>query len=152
MKINYNLTFIQLRIFSALILSFLSFSCNENKLNVLVYQYELEKIIVNDLSLNDQIIVIPGEGCGGCISDATSFVIENIAFLDRTIVIFTGVGDKKILRSRLSKIINYPNLYFDDDNYLMSDNLKSIYPYVINLENGKIKIIEEFDKNKIRKT
>jgi hypothetical protein len=45
----------------------------------------------------DHVILIPGEGCGGCISSATHFVRGNLNELERTMVVFTGIKDMKLV-------------------------------------------------------
>ncbi|MFZ2906531.1 MAG: hypothetical protein WAZ98_10045 [Cyclobacteriaceae bacterium] len=90
------------------------------------------------------IIVIPREGCGGCIQNATFFVKNRFDSIEST-VIFTGVGDRKLLHLQLGdKVLANNKCFVDTGNILMESQLTSIYPIIIFLENNKIRSIETY--------
>ncbi len=139
-----NINFITLIILISLL--FLLYSCNYNYPK---YEHEVLNIIHHkqDLTEKDFLIVIPGEGCGGCISSATTFLIENQSNFDNSIIIFTGVLDKKLLRNQVGKkFLDKDNVIIDVNNLLMSLELKSVYPYYFKIVNSKLINKSNFSK------
>lgn len=111
-----------------------------------IVRLEKKLVLINeDILTAGSIIVIPREGCGGCIQNATSFVIKKIDSIG-SIVIFTGVNDKKLLRAQLGEkfISNTGKYFFDTGNLLMESHLTSIYPVIILIKDSKIQSIETF--------
>jgi hypothetical protein len=112
-------------------------------------KYEVLKIKLIEINPNilnaKSIIVIPREGCGDCIQNATHYVKSKIDSIE-SVVIFTGVGDKKLLKIQLGENIwSYKNKFFiDTGNILMASELTSIYPVLISLEKNEIKNVEVF--------
>ncbi len=51
---------------------------------------KLQKFISSETKI---CLVIPREGCGGCISDATSYMIQNSQHYKGLQIVFTGVND-----------------------------------------------------------
>ena len=87
------------------------------------------------------IIVIPYEGCSGCISNTTAFVKEHIDTL-RSNIIFTGIEDFKILKLKIGpKVLKSDKVYFDLDNKLMQKEFASIYPQIVTVDEAR-KIIQ----------
>ncbi len=89
------------------------------------------------LQSSNDIIIIPGEGCGGCISNATSYIMEHIDSLDVNVVL-TGVGDMKLLRLELGDLLQRSNVFVDSKNLLMNPLIASVYPRIVKLKNGSI--------------
>lgn len=112
------------------------FSCGNDFI-----EYQDRVSSITDVEKNiENLIVIPGEGCGGCISNATFIVIENIDKLIGTQIIFTGVEDKKLLRNQLgTSFLNRENVIIDIQNLLMEKEVLSFYPYILINENNRIK-------------
>lgn len=86
------------------------------------------------------IIIIPNQGCAGCINYLEEFYSEYSNQTDLKFV-FTNVLSLKVLRHKLS--INQMNTYIDLKNealkYYPSD--KKLYPCILELKNGRIKNI-----------
>lgn len=129
-----------------LTLSFLSFSCAEKYEE---HSLRVFKVIKNNEPAS-QIIVIPGEGCGGCISSATYFVTQNYERLkENTFIIFTGVQDTKLLKNQLGNdFLLQKNVYVDENNLFMNKEVLSSYPYIIYMspKNYKIESIINFSE------
>ena len=107
--------------------------------NITSFQKEINNL--------DFIMVIPGEGCGGCISSATSYVLLNSEKFDNSLIIFTGVLDKKLLRNQVgSEFLNKENVLIDKNNYLMKQNLKSPYPYFFQINDSELINKTDFDE------
>lgn len=83
----------------------------------------------------EYIIVIPNQGCGGCITSAEQFYdlyksAHNLKF------IFTNIISIKLLNNRLN--INKSNTYIDSQNKILKllPSDAKIYPSIITIENG----------------
>lgn len=98
------------------------------------------------------VIIVPNEGCGGCISDATSFFKENLKKnSSNTIVIFTGIYDLKQLNLTVGKsFLKEKNVFIDTENIFMNSNIASIYPQILETDNGCVKKASLFDKEKFK--
>lgn len=98
------------------------------------------------------VVVIPNEGCGGCISDATLFFKENnMLYKNNTIIIFTGVYDIKQLRISIgSSFLNKKNVFMDKDNIFMNTNVSSIYPQVLKLNQDCVNSVSIFDRENFK--
>lgn len=88
----------------------------------------------------DFIVIIPNQGCAGCISYMEDFYIHNnenpsIAF------VFTNITSLKILKMKIK--INDSSTYLDIDNRIMDyyPENKKLYPCIIELNDGKIKSV-----------
>jgi hypothetical protein len=102
--------------------------------------YLIENALLNYI-MNDSIeqaFVIPNEGCGGCISNATNYVYNNIDTLSNSIIIFTKVRDKKLLKNQLGDtFLSRKNVFIDKKNFASID-LNTIYPKIYTLKNRKV--------------
>lgn len=115
-----------------LVLIFGIVSCHNSEYKKIASQLESvdSKILNNDYN----IVLIPGEGCGGCISNATKFVVENIDVLEIQVV-FTKIGDLKLLKNTLPpNFVEHERVYFDIDNLLDFPKL-TIYPLEMQIKN-----------------
>lgn len=93
-----------------------------------------------EISDYNKIIVIPGSGCTGCISNAEKFFLENHVNTDIKFI-FTHYYSLKNMILRLGGVDNVlrPNVFIDDnDLFYIQDYREHIYPYVIIIENNKI--------------
>ncbi|WP_339693905.1 hypothetical protein [uncultured Roseivirga sp.] len=87
----------------------------------------------------NDIIVIPGEGCGGCISSATYFVTENYESLRDVAIVFTGVQDTKLLKNQIGdEFLNKENVFIDSNNFLMKREVRSSYPYTLKMSSSRV--------------
>jgi hypothetical protein len=100
----------------------------------------LDKGIIN----RKAIVVIPNQGCPGCISTAENFVIENAKKQTDILFIFTRISSMKLLRSKLgTEILQLENVIFDNKNMIeFLDDTKEIYPMIIFIHHGRIKKIK----------
>lgn len=90
-----------------------------------------------DLSKLNYIVIIPNEGCGGCITYAEEFYKRN-QDRDDILFVFTNIISRKILKQKVS--INLKNTYLDLDNaYLRAyPTDQSIYPCILALKSGNV--------------
>ena len=81
------------------------------------------------------IVIIPGAGCGGCISEAEHFFQE---YKDEGILfIFTKVYSIKELRLRLGSHLNRKNVLIDKEQLYISDKEEvNIYPIIIDVRDA----------------
>lgn len=120
-------------------------SCNKTEDKLILLNKQIRKINPSLLTF-DRIIIIPGEGCGGCISSATSYIIsEEIPQDLRIHTVFTNVGDYKLFRNQIGYQLNPEDYSLDSSNYLRLDKISSIYPQLIIIEKGKIIGAIDFD-------
>ncbi len=114
------------------------------------YQSRLMELGGNKLANNySAVVLIPQEGCGGCISNATQFITEHIDSLNRVAIIFTGVRDKKLLKLRIdSRFFTRDNVYFDDNNLFMHLDVASTYPQLLHIKDGQVALVETFSPDK----
>jgi hypothetical protein len=102
-----------------------------------------------DESIDDYsvIITIPNQGCSGCISSATYFVIEKVDSLSEanTAVVFTGVKDQKELRLMLGKSVLQKNNVFIDYKNQVQQTYPSIYPQRFVIDSLRIVTISNLD-------
>lgn len=90
---------------------------------------QLEKI--------DFVIIIPNEGCGGCITYAEEFYSLN-KDKNNMIFIFTNIISMKDLKYKI--IVNTNTTFLDTENRYLSayPKDKQIYPCILKIKNGKI--------------
>lgn len=96
----------------------------------------------------DNVLLIPNEGCGGCISTATSYAVRNEEKLmaKGTIVVFTGVQDYKLFKNQVGEdFLTSKLVVIDSTNRFMQEPVVSIYPQLFRLSSGKITEVLEFD-------
>ena len=128
-----------------LLVGVIIFSCTskENKI-------EHNLLLVNNKLMNyEYVLIIPNEGCGACISDATSFVIENFEKLTpKTAIVFTDIKDFKAFKLILnSKILDSEHVFIDSSNILKSIETASVYPQLVIIDNKKVEMLKVFNKN-----
>lgn len=90
------------------------------------------------------ILIIPNEGCNGCIRDATDYVINSITERDSTFVIFTNIYDTKRLKLMLGDKIQKPYILLDTKNQFFKKRISSIYPQVWSIEKGSVTRVSNF--------
>ncbi len=95
---------------------------------------ELEKVPNFSISKYNYVVIIPGAGCSGCISEAESFFLENSN--DSIYFVFTNIYSLKYLKLRTKNKINNSNVFIDKENKLLNSNIQeNIYPIIFNLKN-----------------
>ena len=116
-----------------------STACKQNS------HYSIKTFAKLDKEINNRkaIVVIPNQGCPGCISTAESFVTENAKKQIDVVFIFTRISSMKLLRSKLgTEVQQLKNIIFDSNNTIeYLDDTKEIYPMIIFVDHGKIKKI-----------
>lgn len=95
----------------------------------------------------ERALIIPGGGCPGCIASGLNFVVDNKELFsnrqNKNVVIFTGIGSRKILRRRLGNAkIESLNAIVDSSNVYRVDFEAGEYPMVVYLKAGEIKKVE----------
>lgn len=90
------------------------------------------------------VVVIPNQGCTGCISEAESYVMANHQKAPNISYVFTRIQSHKLLKRKLGdSILNRTNVILDEKNYITyPDEEKEIYPMIIYLKKGSIKKVE----------
>ncbi|WP_026712492.1 hypothetical protein [Flavobacterium daejeonense] len=94
------------------------------------------------LSLNkcyEKIVIIPGTGCSGCISESEIFLINN--YMNKQILfILTNTKSIKSLNNKIGKNVKkLSNIYIDYDN-VFSHYENPIYPVVVTNDCDKKKV------------
>ena len=91
------------------------------------------------------IVIIPNQGCAGCISESEGFLKMYYSELDSVKFILTKIVSKKILKQKIGDSIFYsPNVFIDSLNKFTPPFFyeKFIYPSIIHLNQGLITHIE----------
>lgn len=108
------------------------------------FNEELIERIENDIDLSNYslVVVTPGAGCPGCISQAEYFVAES-KDRDDYLFIFTNIQSHKLLRLKMKEqgmdIDHYVNVIIDADNRFFIPGFKeSQYPHRMKVEDGHI--------------
>lgn len=128
------------------ILIFSVWSCSEQS-----KQKELLQILNNSFGLSSEkykgVILIPNEGCGGCISDASYYINENANLFDDYAIIYYAIDDLKLFRLTFTHInLNKNNFFIDSLNTLDRPTIRDIYPKVYFFSGNKIKNKGVFSK------
>ncbi|NSL89244.1 hypothetical protein ECE50_020550 [Chitinophaga sp. Mgbs1] len=79
------------------------------------------------------VIVIPGTGCGGCITGVEKEVV-NLCRKGDVKVIFTGIRSLKILKSRIGdSVLHHKNVYVDQEDkfYKVTTDKQDLWPYPV---------------------
>ncbi|MCF6404663.1 hypothetical protein L3C95_17330 [Chitinophaga filiformis] len=85
-------------------------------------------------------VIIPNQGCEGCISTAEAFVKNNIGRTDNIRYIFTRIQSAKLLKIKLgSNVISSNKVLLDTANMIeYPDKGKEIYPMIISVKDHQI--------------
>jgi hypothetical protein len=118
--------------------------CQEkNENNYSKIEQKLRKFIAQDTEV---CLVIPREGCGGGISDATTFMIQNADKYKDIHIIFTGINDLKELKIKIGiTFLNRKYVSIDSSNTLMESSIASIYPQLYFLKSNFIENVVRFE-------
>ncbi len=114
-----------------------------------------EKFKSNSFNKKTLIVIIPNSGCSGCINNIENTLLKkNFYNKANVLVIFTNIGDYKLLKNRYNntKILELKNVFIDKNNELRNNGFVSFYPEVIILKNNKIKerqFLEPNNKNSV---
>lgn len=113
---------------------------------------EIARINSIDLNSINDVILIPNEGCGGCISEATTFFIDNFdKYENELLLIFTNVKDVKQLKIIVGKeFLERKNVIIDSNNSFIHSKVSSIYPQILKIEKANVIKSEVFEVNKFK--
>ena len=119
------------------LLAFYSTGCKQDYFSAMADKIAQET--GHELDKYDNVVIIPGSGCSGCITDAETFFNNNV-HNERMKFILTFVSSRKEMAIRLGKEnIGRENVFIDNENvfYLLNYHDK-IYPVIALVEQGKI--------------
>lgn len=127
------------RILLFVILGLIACSCTNNS----SYERLLSSLLEKNIDLQDYsvVVIIPGAGCTGCISQAEDFFRQQMSREDH-LFIFTNITSLKTLKLKMENIDieNLDNTIIDKENlYDIQENQECIYPHIAIVENGRIK-------------
>jgi hypothetical protein len=85
-------------------------------------------------------VIIPNQGCEGCISTAEDFVKRHYAASQDVKYIFTRAQSLKLLRIKLgSEVMSSSKVLVDSGNVIRyPEKGKDIYPMIVTMKDGKI--------------
>jgi len=128
-RLNYNLLFL----FLTLLLSACSHQ-NDDKLS-----QAIDALDANELTRGSYVI-IPNQGCEGCISTAEAFVKNNIGKSDNIRYIFTRIQSAKLLKIKLGNDVMSSNKVLLDtaDMIEYPDKEKEIYPMIVTVKDHRV--------------
>jgi hypothetical protein len=120
------------------------FSCSNNKGSNETNDPLLKVIAQLDSSYkktgNIVYLILPNEGCAGCISEAEDFTKKHYSFSAKLRFIFTKVKSVKTLKNKLGKeVMNNENVMIDRNNLIpYPDVTNSIYPMIVYVKDGSV--------------
>jgi len=123
-------------------------SCNNSSYDSFLKE-TTQSSFKDELQRLKAIVVLPGQGCGGCITEVENFLINNSQEYDNVIYILTNIFSKKILYQKLGdSICNSSKVYIDSDNKFINTRFKEAqYPAMLYIEKGQIINIEYQNPN-----
>lgn len=85
-------------------------------------------------------VIIPNQGCEGCISTAEAFVKNNIDVSDSTRYVFTRIQSVKLLKIKLgNNVMSSSRVLLDTADIIeYPDKEKEIYPMIITVKDHQI--------------
>ncbi|MBV7532901.1 hypothetical protein [Chitinophaga sp. sic0106] len=89
---------------------------------------------------NGMYVVIPNQGCDGCITTAETFVKKNVRSSPQIKYIFTKIQSAKMLRIKLGgEVFHDEHILLDTANTIIyPEPEKDIYPMILYIEKGEI--------------
>jgi hypothetical protein len=128
--------------FIILMLGLLCFCCTNNN-----YYNDISNTVnaylEDSLKHYEKIIIIPGSGCNGCISNAEKFFLQNVKNEKIKFILTYNFSRKNLLLKLKKENISRSNVLIDDNNiFYLRRYEERIYPVTIKIINGKITEIE----------
>lgn len=111
-----------------------------------------EKAIVSRVERNlgdclapyDEIVIIPGAGCTGCISNAERYFLKNVSNNKKLFVFTYNISQKSLFMRLGRENLIRENVIIDiDDRFYVSHHHDNIYPYIIIIDDGRIIAVKE---------
>ena len=124
-----------MRLISCIIIVFF-FSCSNPKEEYINRVCcKLSELNTPIMGVYSYVIIIPGSGCSGCITDAENFYIRN-KDSKKIFFIFTDVLSVKSIKLKVGKnVMEKTNVYFDmNDDFLSNDYKENVYPLIFNIK------------------
>ncbi|NSL85212.1 hypothetical protein ECE50_000090 [Chitinophaga sp. Mgbs1] len=89
---------------------------------------------------NGSYVIIPNQGCEGCISTAESFVKNHISSAADIRYVFTRIQSVKLLKIKLgATVMASDKVLLDTANTIpYPDKQKEIYPMIVRVKNHKV--------------
>jgi len=112
-------------------------SCHQGKYSEVLSSL---KALDPEMKSNQFYIIIPNQGCDGCISNMEDFVYKNYKTYKNVKFIFTKITSKKILKVKLGEeILRHENVILDlKDDIFFPEKEKEIYPMIVCVKNKRI--------------
>ncbi|PSL32217.1 hypothetical protein [Chitinophaga ginsengisoli] len=127
-RLNYNLLF--------LCITLLITSCTDKyaTLNNTIGVLDKDKLSTGSY------VIIPNQGCEGCISTAEAFVKNNISKSGNIRYIFTRIQSAKLLKIKLGTDVMASNKVLLDtaDRIEYPDKEKEIYPMIVTMKDHRV--------------
>jgi len=125
-RLSYSLLFLWMLIFNA---------CTEDHASLYKSIHSLD----TDMLSTGTYVIIPNQGCEGCISQAEAFVKKNIT-KNNIRYVFTRIQSTKLLRIKLGNdIMSSRKILLDTANIIVyPDKKNNIYPMTVTVSDHKI--------------
>lgn len=92
----------------------------------------------------ENILIIPGVGCSGCISQAEYFFHDNMHD-DNHLFIFTGIEDIKMFKFQIADSLwDNENVIVDKNNKIMDSGYDSVYPCYLKVGERNVVLLKPF--------
>lgn len=120
----------------SLLFFLLLFSCKQQHADLLHALRTVDKPLLP----SGHYVIIPNQGCEGCISTAEDFVKRHYASSQDVKYIFTRVQSLKLLRIKLgSDVMGSSKILVDSGNVIRyPEKEKDIYPMIVTMKEGEI--------------
>jgi hypothetical protein len=126
------------------LLFFICIRCSDNTYEEKL-KIQLRNKFPKELKYLNAIVVLPNQGCIGCISEAENFMISNANKKNLGIkYVVTKIMSRKILNQKLGDSIYFSKALFIDSLNIFSTvgDKYANYPAILYLKNGDFKSIE----------
>ncbi|MFQ3214444.1 MAG: hypothetical protein ACI9C9_001983 [Marivirga sp.] len=132
--------------FVVIIFFLFSISCSSRVSSYQKIVNSLASSEIFNLENYSNVLILPGLGCDGCISDVENFIIERHNYLSSTLIILTRIESVKLLRLRLGKeLLNKKYVIIDENSLFDTPELQTIYPVrlILNEDGHVLEVIEK---------
>jgi len=115
-------------------------SCSDKDLRFSEIESSMQTLNINQsTSAVRALFIVPNAGCDGCITNAETFIMDNIEQSQFLQIIFTGTNSQKSLKLKIGEsIYNHNQVFIDRDNIFYNSSLFTAYPTIAYLDRGKV--------------